>query len=277
MANPGNLRVVALTLGIGDDTPEKIRDEAKKLGITHSVGQGDAEGTTSPYLNMSAQPGLTYAYVITRTGGLLWKGDPSRDRDAYLGAVSRALNAVPAEPLPASLAPELAPAVQLYVSGEYMACEASLQAITKKLGSKSTPALDRARADAAVLAALIATTRKNLMDELERDAGDQKPEQYQRARENVLRAFPKGECANRAGELDMFMCIQQPHGPECKRWSEWFALEAARPPTFPVDKDKLTSKYAKDLAKYLKGGDLPGVAQVRKWLDAFALVAEKKT
>jgi hypothetical protein len=48
-------------------------------------------------------------------------------------------------------------------------------------------------------------------------------------------------------------------------------LEAARPPTFPVDKDKLTSKYAKDLAKYLKGGDVPGSLQVKKWLDAFAI------
>jgi hypothetical protein len=275
-ANPIALRVVSLTLGIGDDTPEKIREEAQKLGIKHSVGQGDAEGTTSPYLNMSVNPSLTYAFVITRTGGVLWKGDPSREHDAYLAAVSRALDAVPAEPLPASMAPELAPAVQLYINGDFMACDATLQAIAKKLGVKSTPALDRARADAGKLAALIETTKKNLMDELERNGGAEKPEPYQRARENVLRAFPKGPCADRAGELDMFMCIQKPHGPECKRWSEWFALEAARPPTFPCEKDKLTTKYSKDLAKYLKGGDLPGVEQVRRWLDAFAKVPERK-
>jgi hypothetical protein len=275
-ANPEELRMVALTLGVGDDTPEKIREEAKKLGVQCSIAQGDAEGTTSPYLNMSVNPSLTYAFVIARSGGVLWKGDPSRDRDAYIAAVSTALAAVPCEPLPASMAPELAVPVRAYVEGNFLQVEPAVQAALKKLGSKSNPANDRARSDANALLALVAATKKSLMEELEKAAGEQKPERYERAIERVRRAFPKGECADRAAQLEMFMCIQSPHGVECKHWAEWFALEAARPATFPAEKDKLTSKYAKELAKYVKQTDVPGLERARAWLRDFELAPEHK-
>jgi hypothetical protein len=74
----------------------------------------------------------------------------------------------------------------------------------------------------------------------------------------------------------MVMCIQRPHGVECKQWAEWLALEAARPATFPVEKDKANSKYAKDLAKYLKVPDLPGAEKAKAWLHDFELAPERK-
>ena len=165
-ANREELRVIGLTVGIGDDTPDKIREEAKKLGITHSVAQCGADGDTTSYVNLGENLNLTYAFVITRTGGVLWKGDPSREREACLDAVRRALNAVPAEPLPESLAPELAPAVKAYVEGQFLAVEPAIEAVLKKLGSKATPQTERARSDAKTLSDLVAETLRKLMDDL---------------------------------------------------------------------------------------------------------------
>lgn len=275
-ANPEDLRVISITLGVGGDTPESIREEAVKLDITHAVAQGDADGATTPYLNMGVSPSLTYAFVISRSGGVTWRGDPSRERDAYLAAVASALNAVPAAPLPSALAPELANAVRAYIEGNFVAAETAAQGVLKKLGSKSTAEAVRARTDGNALLALVAQTKKQLMEELERSVGDEQVERFQRALERVRRAFSKGECADRAGQLDMVMSLQRPHGPACRAWSEWFALEAARPATFPLEKDKAATKYAKELTKYAKQADAPGVERARAWLRDYELAPERK-
>jgi hypothetical protein len=92
----------------------------------------------------------------------------------------------------------------------------------------------------------------------------------------VRRAYPKGPNADRASSLEMYMTIQSDQGPTCKRWSDWYALEAARPATFPAEKDGAGAKYAKSLAKHAQAEGAVGVERAKAWLEAFEKAAEKK-
>jgi len=271
------LEFVLLTAGIGEDTPALIRSEGEKLGLVGTVGLADVEGQTSPYLDMEANGNLTYAFVVGRHGGIVWKGDPSRKREEYVQAVTNALSAVPCAPLPETpLCAELAGPQRDYVLGDFLKAEAGAQALLKKLGTKAGAENDARRADAEKLLALVERTRKELLDELEKSGGERDAERFQRALLHVRRAFPKGPPADRASSLEMYVTIQNDGGPACKRWAEWYALAAARPATFPAEKDAAGQKYARELARYAKQADVPGLETVRGWLEAFAQAKERK-
>jgi hypothetical protein len=122
----------------------------------------------------------------------------------------------------------------------------------------------------------VGATRKLLMDELERSGGAKDAERFQKALLDVRRAFPKGAESNRAGELEMFVTIQNDGGPDCRKWAAWYALEAARPATFPAEKDAAGSKYARELAKYAKQEGVPGLECARGWLERFSKSVERK-
>jgi hypothetical protein len=278
-ANDGEaLRLIQLTAAIGDDDAEGIAEEARKLGLVGPVGLADVEGQSSPYLNMDANGNLTFAFVIGRHGGVVWKGDPSRKREEYLEAVSAALHAVPCEPLPAagSFGPELAPALREYVLGNFLKAEGEARALEKKQAGKSGPVALRLRTESAALAGLVEATRKSLMEELERSGGERHAERFQRAALHVRRAFPKGPEADRVASLEMYVTIQNDGGPACRQWAQWYALEAARPATFPAERDGPNSKYARELAKYVKQPEVPGLEQARRWLAAFEALPARK-
>ncbi len=277
--DPKDLHVIHLTAGIGEDTSELIKKEGEKLGIAGPVGITDVEGQGSPYLDMNANGNLTYAYVIGRHGGIVWKGDPSRKREECLAAVSAALNAVPCQPLPSdpsAFGPLVAPALRSYVMGEFEKSRIEAEALIKKLTNKQGAEFERARSDAAALLALIATTRQELMDELERSGGIHDAERFQRTKMQVLRVYPKGPEANRVGELDMVVSIQSGQGLNCRRWGIWYDLEAARPPTFPAERDPAGAKYARELGKYVKQPDVPGLERANAWLAIFEKVQARK-
>lgn len=273
-----DLRVIQLTAAIGDDTPEVIKKKGEELGLCGAVGIASVDGSSTPYLNMDANGNLTFAFVIGRHGGIVWKGDPSRKREEYLAAVSSALNAVPCQPLPAAseFGIQIAPALHDYVLGDFQKAELDAQALLKKLGLKTGEEAERTRKDANALLALIEGTRKDLMEELEKSGGEKNAERFQRVLTNVRRVFPKGPEADRASSLEMFVTIQSDQGPNCRKWATWYALEAARPATFPAEKDAVTTKYARELAKYAKQEDVPGLERAKSWLDAFDKLVQKK-
>jgi hypothetical protein len=273
-SNPGEVRVISITSLWQDESRERTLEKGRELGIEHAIALGDFTGGWTPYLDLSEGSSLTWAYVITRSGGILWSGDPSADLAEYYAAVAEARNQVPCAPLPASLPPELAPALAQYVRADFAGCEASLAGLAKKLARKASA--EAARAGLAELGAALEATRVLLMDELERSVGDEDPRRFQRAYENVLRAFPKGACADRAGQLDMVMSLQRPHGPACRKWSQWFALEAARPANFPAERDKATSRFARELSKHLKSEDPLGADRAQAWLEEFSGAVERR-
>lgn len=270
------LACLLLTAGVGDDTPEKARTEGEKLGLVGPLAVTDVEGQGTPYLDMARNGNLTYATVIGRHGGIVWRGDPSRKREEYVAAVGAALHAVPCAPLPAADAfgEALAPALADYVAGEFQKAEAEALALQKKTGSKSGADADKARADAAALLALVESTRKQLLDELEQSAQAKDAERFQRALIDLRRAFPKGAESNRAAELEIALANEE--GANGRKWASWYALEAARPATFPAEKDAAGTKYAHELGKYTKLEDVPGLERAKQWLETFAKAVEHK-
>jgi len=54
------------------------------------------------------------------------------------------------------------------------------------------------------------------------------------------------------------------------------ALEDARPATFPAEKDGANAKYARELAKYAKQPDVPGLDKAKLWLDVWEKVQARK-
>ena len=275
---PEDLAVLHLTAAIGDDTDAGLLAEGAKLGLVGPLAVTDVDGEGSPYLDMGRNGNLTFAYVIGRHGGIVWKGDPSRKREEYVAAVTNALHAVPCAALPApdAFGEAIAPALSDYVLGDFQKAEAVAQGLLKKLGSKTGAEADKAKADAAALLELVSNTRKPLMEELELSGGAKDAEKFQRALMNVRRAFPKGAENNRAGELEMVVTIQNDQGPNCRNWGTWYALEAARPATFPAEKDAVGAKYAKELAKYVKLVDVPGLERAKGWLETYAKAVERK-
>jgi len=275
-SNPQGVRVFSITGEWGEDTDEITLAKARDLGIEHSIAKGGYFGEWTPYLNLNVNPNLTYAFVIARTGGVQWKGDPSRSREEYFAAVSRALTAVPAEPLPSTMAPELGEATRAYVLGEFDRAESEARSALKKLGSKPGAELERARDDANGLVALVEKTRAKLVEEPERAAGEKDPERFQRALANVRRAFPKGPAADRVAQLEKLMAGETGSGPACRAWAKWLELEAARPANFPAEKDKATSKFAKQLEKHASQDEAPGAATAKAWLEAFKTAKDTK-
>ncbi len=276
--DPKQLALIHLTAAVGDDTNKSILEEGEKLGLVGPLAVTDVDGSGTPYLDMGRNGNLTYAYVIGRQGGILWRGDPSRKREEYVAAVAQALNAVPCAPLPApdAFGEALAPALHDYVLGDFQKCEAGAQALLKKIGNKAGAESEKAKADAGALLALVERTRKQLLDELERSGGAKDAEHFQKALLDVRRAFPKGPEVQRASELEMYVTIQNDQGPNCLKWGAWYALAAARPATFPADKDAAGTKYARELGKYAKQEGVPGLERAKDWLEAFAKAVEHK-
>jgi hypothetical protein len=275
-SNPGELCVVSFTGPWGEDTQEQILAEGRKLGIRHAIGWASYFAEDTPYLDMLSQPGLSHAYVISRAGGIVWKGDAATKRAEYLQAVRQALEAPALAPLEQAFAPELSDAVRSYVFAELGAVGPQVQSALKKAGSKATPQAQRVRDDAQRLLERLETSRKQLMDALEMCGGVGDGERFQKLLPQIRRAFPKGEESGRCDQLEMYIGVHTDKGPQNRAWAQWYELASQRPPTFPAIGDKAGQKYAKELAKHAKTPDAPGAKQARAWLERFEALAPEK-
>ncbi len=275
-SNPGELCVVSFTGPWGEDTQEQILAEARKLGIRHAIGWASYFAEDTPYLDMLSQPSLSHAYVISRAGGIVWKGDAATKRADYLEAVRKALDAPVLAPLEQPFVHELSEAVKAYSLGELSVVAPQVQSVLKKLGSKSTPEAQRVRDDAQRLLERLEASRKQLMDALEVCGGAGDGEKFQKLMPQVRKAFGKGEESGRCDQLEMYIGVHTNKGPENRAWAQWYELAAQRPPTFPALHDKAGQKFARELAKYAKAPDAPGAKQALAWLESFEALAPRK-
>jgi len=264
---------------VGDDMPDdhfvKVGHEA---GMRHPLGAADGFGTMTPWLNLNKSAALTWCFVIGREGGVRWAGNPARDDEEFLAAVSRALR----EDLPPLAGPvpeELAEAVAEYVGGDLTrartSAEKALGRLDKKKGDVETEARAvQARALLATIDAWLAARRGGLASAVANDDA----ETFARERRRVLAHFPKSDAVKELKTLEKGLREHGDLGARVAAWTEWLELEDERPPTFPARRDKDGERYAKKLRKRLEGGDaeLPGRARCEGWLTAFdAVVASE--
>jgi hypothetical protein len=255
------LRIVSLTGMIGSDTEETPGIKARELGIDHAVALADMYGEWTPYLNMNEMPGLTYAYVVGRAGGVVWRGDPSREEDELLEALSAALAAPRVRAVPEGDEEELVDAVAAYVAGDF--------AKARKLAEKQAKRLAKTKGAGAAAARALVEAVDGTLDDLHAaalaavEAAD--AEACARSLSALRAAFPKSD---RMSAVDDLLRANEELSTFVDAWLAWLELERARPPTFPARNEKLEKRYARELEKYLKkNADGPGRGIARAWLE----------
>jgi hypothetical protein len=216
---------------------------------------------------MGKMPGLTYAYVIGRSGGVVWKGDPSRDTDEFQEAVSAALSAPRARALPETSDEELSEAVAEYVLGDFAKARKLAEKVAGKFGKKKGEDAERIAAEASALLALVDGTLEDLAASLDAAFEVRDPEAFETAARALRAAFPKSDAA---GAIDGRLTEDPDFAGSVEAWSAWIELRDARPPAFPLRREKPEAKYAKALEKFLKKNEgAPGAEQAGAWLEQY--------
>ncbi len=265
------LEVISFTGSWGDDDDAKLLSEAKKLGIEHPIGMVDYHGTWSPYLDVNRHA-LTHVYVITRSGGILWAEDPSSKLEDFLEAVDRALDAPAVGPLPEALHPELAEAVESYVSGDLEKASKRATPIRDKHSRRSSDESVTIAADAGVLLGLIEGTLRATADASSAAQAAWDLEGLLRADRALAFSFPKSSEAREA-HLRLEAVREDPaQAPVMQQWEEWLDLQAERPPLFPAVAGSQEKKFARTVERFVesRSEDAPGVGLARRWLERFA-------
>ena len=264
------LEAISLTGSWGEDDDAKLMAEAHALGIEHPIGMVDYHGTWSPYLDVNEHP-LTHVYVITRSGGILWAGDPSSDLEEFLDAVDRALDAPRAEPLPETLHAELAAAIEEYVSGEMEKSWKHAVAVRDKHSRRTAAESAAIAADASALVGLIETTRRTLADASSAALAARDYESLLLADGALALSFPKSDEARDAHARVEGVRADPTLEPVLSGWEEWLELQAERPPLFPAVEGPAQKKFARAVQRFLdsRAEESPGVATARAWLERF--------
>jgi hypothetical protein len=256
---------------IMSDEDETPGIKARELGIEHAVAVTGMYGEYSPYLNMSHMPGLTFVYIVGREGGIVWKGDPSRDTDEFLEALAAALSGPRMRPVPEipgeAAGEELADARIAYVTGDLAKARKLAEKAASKFAKKKG---EEAAAIAGGATALVEAVDGTLADltlafDTALESGD--PEATCQALRDIQRAFPRSEASSAAEDA---LGANEELAASVAAWSAWLELAETRPPSFPARHEKLEKRYAKDLEKYLKKtADGPGGETAKAWLERY--------
>jgi S1-C subfamily serine protease/thiol-disulfide isomerase/thioredoxin len=78
-----------VVVGISDEKPNKVEPFVKKMGakMAYAVGLDDNEKTSKAYMSAYNQNGIPTAFVIDKTGAVVWAGHPMEDLDKVLEQV----------------------------------------------------------------------------------------------------------------------------------------------------------------------------------------------
>ena len=259
------LTVLSVTTPAKREETVRVLDE---FGVRHPVALENPFNNENPYIDISKNP-ITYMFVIGRSGDLVWRGDPSRDLDECLDAVSRALQASPGRELDRPLQPDLAEAVAEYFAGD---CRKARNRAEKLAGIHSGRRKEESRRiaeDAEHLLERIDALGTRLFEDLKQalDAGDALG--FVRAR-NELR-----ECLGKEASEDSAPLFEKARADEefataVSLAEEWLEIERSRPPLFPVRSTKECEKFAKRLARFAdRTSESPYRHTASAWLERY--------
>ena len=260
------LRVLSITAAAADNL---WLDAAKERELLHSIASAGWNGETSPYLNMNKTAGPTYAFVIGRSGGILWAGNHAKDNEEFLEAVRLALAEPPTPALPATLGEELEDAVRAYVERDFQKAESAATKVARKLGKKKDEASLATAAQAEALSGLVAEHLATLSAPfINEGEGEFTSEGIAILYRAIVADFPKSEQRKLA---DKWIEVEDPLREEVRAQLAWLELRDERPPLFTTRFEKDEKRYAKKLQSYLKKNpDGFGAETVQGWLDARA-------
>lgn len=264
------LRAISITAA---DEDEMYLDAAKARGLGHTIASANWFGQDSPYLNLNETAGPTYAFVIGRSGGVVWAGNHAKDQDAFLEALREALAAPAAPALPPSLDGGLDDAVRAYVERDFPRAEKIARKIAARHRKKKDPASQELAAQAERLATLVTRHHDALAAPFVDSADDSATaEDIARSYLGLLADFPKAEATRRA---EKWIAGRDAGRDEVRAHIAWLELAAQRPPLFTSRFEKPEKRYARKLESYLKKNPAgPGAPTASAWLEARARARE---
>lgn len=266
------LRAVSLTCQVQDGQPASYCfEQGLEHGIDHPMGMASAYGEWSGYLNLNESPNLTYCFVIGRHGLITWKGDPSRDEEAFYAAVERALREPSLGVFESDPAPAFRESLVLLFEGEFDKARKGIEKLTKKWARKKDEASLALHAEGIALLGRLDAWRGEHLSRIEGAFESRNMEEFESARRDLLFRFPKGPEAKRAAELSGLARKDPELEPALGAWSAWHDLLEDRPTLFPARVDGDGKKFARALEKYAQEGE-GAVARDRAeaWLKAYA-------
>ncbi len=250
--------------------PEETKEVLAKYGVEHPVAAEHPFENDNPYVDAMANP-ITYAFVVGRNGELVWRGDPSSKLDECLEAVRHALHQTPGRELERPLAPELADAVVEYFTGRAAKARILAEKVRKRHARKTKEESRRITADAEHLIERIDSRSEMLLSELEEALEAEDPVRFVRARDEIAAFHAKSDVAKRATPLLERAEETEAFAAAVAVEDAWGEIARARPPLFPLRREKAEKRFEKALKKYLdKNPDSPHRKTAEAWLTAFA-------
>lgn len=266
------LRVFSITTPAQREETERVLDE---FDVRHPVASENPFRNENPYVDASANP-TTYVFVIGRSGEVVWRGDPSRDLDECLEAISEALGSSAGRGLARAPHEDLREATREYFSGSCVKARKAAEKLRDRHAKKKSEESQRIAADAAHLIERIDALAERLSTALETAREHRDAPAMVRARDEILARFAKDELAETAEAISKEAAADPDFGARITAAEAWLALEDARPPLFPARRDKASVKFAKALRAYLEDSeDGFGRAEAEAWLDRYPSARER--
>ena len=261
------LRAMALT---AMDEDEISIAKAEELGVTWAIGSCGWYGEGSPYLNLNETTGTTYVYMVGRTGGIEWRGDPSAEPDEFLAALGAALQARGIPPLKSGIRAEVQDAARFYIDRDFPKARSTALQLHARFAKKRSDDAQAIAADAQYLVELVDEYQAGLVATLAEAATEKDPEAFLDAHDALVQWFPKSDAAKDAIARRKALAPDPEFVALVEGWEAWRDVRRQRPPSFPLRREKPEKRFAKTLEKYVKKhADGPGVEEAKSLLTAW--------
>ncbi|MGK0202360.1 MAG: hypothetical protein ACI9S9_001427 [Planctomycetota bacterium] len=226
---------------------DKAQKRARDAGIDWPLAMTSLRVSPSPYIVASQQP---RAFVIGRSGALLWQGNPTSDRVAFSAVLVDAFARLPRQRVDRDLVQELGTALKDYYRGSL----AKSLAATKRLYSKSRKGVATPlQMHAKYLAAKVHATEVDWLQMMRKTSAlCQDFDQYVQHVAALVAEFSKtsGKDA-RANEKQISKMSN--YAMRLKDERAWLKCISARPALFPARQSKAGDRFLKRLGKFIKG------------------------
>ena len=227
-------------------TGENAQTRARAASIDWPVAMTLLHESLSPYIVASQQP---RAFVIGRSGELIWQGSPSSDRRGFLKALDVAFSRLACERVERDLGPELSASLQHYYDG---ALAKSLSVAERIRGGASKTVATPLQLDAVHLIGKVRDTEVAWLQAMRKSSGRRREfDQYVQHVDALVAAFPKTS-GKEARAHEKELSKKSNYTLRLKDERAWQKCTSERPALFPARKDKASERFAKRLGKFLQ-------------------------
>lgn len=234
---------------------EESQTQARQAGLDWPIGLTSLRNSPSLYVTPAKQ---SRVFVIGRSGQLVWRGNPSSNRGAFLKALAAALNQLGAERIEGNLGESFGEALSLYYAESLS--KALAQAERLKTAAKAD---EQMRVDAERLIIAAKESELSWLRAMRSAAKRRRDfDQYVRNIDGLVKAFAKTS-GKEAKAHEKATSRKSNNAQRLKDERKLQELQALRPALFPARKSKAHDRFAKSIDKFLSSKRLTDEAERR--------------